>query len=149
MAKSKYNPKFCKLVVKYGKEGLSRATVASKLGIGRRTLYDWIENPIKYPEFSQAWEQYETELQSSIDEELRKVATGEMKLGPGGVAALIYRGRVLLGHKHVEYLIDLKREQTITHTPTPTQVKEELKKFLEMGNLLALIDDSEQSKRSN
>lgn len=46
---SKYDSKYCDLVIKMMKKGHSKQSVAGKIGISRDTLYEWCR---KYPEFS-------------------------------------------------------------------------------------------------
>jgi len=43
-----YDPAFCAMVIQYGKEGMSRATIASKLDCSRETLRNW---EAAHPEF--------------------------------------------------------------------------------------------------
>lgn len=46
---SKYNPRYCKVVIDLMSEGLSKEVVAAELGISRDTLYEWCR---KNPDFS-------------------------------------------------------------------------------------------------
>lgn len=46
---TKYDSKYCDLVIKLMKKGRSKLFVAGKLSISRDTLYEWCR---KYPEFS-------------------------------------------------------------------------------------------------
>jgi len=46
-----YNPDYCPQVVELGKQGMSKAEIASELGIAKQTLYNWAE---AHPEFMDA-----------------------------------------------------------------------------------------------
>lgn len=129
----KYKPEFCSQIIEYGRQGLSKSAVASKFGVNRGTLYHWSNNPTDYPEFVSAWEQYETELNAYLDNTLRAVASGQLKLPQGGIAALIYMCRTCLGPKNPEYLIDLKREIKTEVVPPKEVVNEEIKRLLELA----------------
>lgn len=48
---SKYDPKYCEMLIEHMAEGLSFESFAGVIGVGRSSLYDW-EN--EYPEFSDA-----------------------------------------------------------------------------------------------
>lgn len=50
-AKCKYKPEMCKTVIDLGKEGKSKAQIASILEIAKSTLYEWEK---EFPEFSDA-----------------------------------------------------------------------------------------------
>ena len=52
-AESKYNPDFCQKMIDHCDKGHSFTSFAHKIGIGRRTLYDWVK---KIPEFAVAYE---------------------------------------------------------------------------------------------
>lgn len=48
---SKYDPDFCEAVVEFGKEGMSKAEIASSLEVSRQTLDNWTA---EHPEFLDA-----------------------------------------------------------------------------------------------
>lgn len=50
-APTKYEQKFCDLVIEYGKQGLSKAQMAARLNIHRDTLHQWEQT---HSEFSDA-----------------------------------------------------------------------------------------------
>lgn len=50
---SKYRPDMCETVIEMGKQGASKAQIASELGIHIDTIYDWDADESK-PEFSEA-----------------------------------------------------------------------------------------------
>ena len=53
MPAPKYAPEMCEQVIALMHEGLSILAVAGELGVGRRTVYDWID---RIPEFKEAVE---------------------------------------------------------------------------------------------
>lgn len=139
MSKSdtKYKPEMSKQLIEFGKQGLARTQVASRLGISRRLLYNWLEDSSK-PEFLEAYERYKTELSCYQHDRLQEMIEG--KKNCKGLGALIYRGRVLLGKDEPEWLVDLKKEIVTENKPSHNQVKEELKKILSNNfNLLQFI----------
>lgn len=48
-----YKPEYCELVIGYGKQGKSKAWMASAIGVVRLTLDNWIK---AHPEFAEAME---------------------------------------------------------------------------------------------
>lgn len=52
--KTVYKKEYCDQIKEHMAEGLSFVTFASKIGISRSTLYEWVK---KYPEFKEAKEQ--------------------------------------------------------------------------------------------
>jgi hypothetical protein len=48
---SDYNPEFCEQVIELGKQGMSKAEIASELGVAKQTLYNWMD---AHPEFMDA-----------------------------------------------------------------------------------------------
>ncbi len=51
-----YDPAWCPRVIAYGSEGQSRAEISLSLGIGRRSLYRYMET---YPDFAEAMDEAE------------------------------------------------------------------------------------------
>jgi hypothetical protein len=133
MAHDKIKPEFYTQIVEYGRQGLGKAEVAAKFGVNRRTIYNWAADPVKYPEFCAAYEQYETELEAHHTNLLMRIASGEVKVTNGAVGALIYLCRVQLGTKHPEYLIDQKREIKTESVQSPDSVKNEIKRLIELA----------------
>lgn len=141
-SQSKYDPSFCSKILELGKQGYSRAEVASEFKVNRKTVYDW-SNDTSKPEFMAAYEQYETELEAYIQKSLRLQSEGKTK---GNCPITIYRARTLLGQKCPEYLIDLKKEIKHETQSTPTQVRDELKKILSNNfNLLQFITTEDEN----
>ncbi len=133
----------CEELVQYGKEGLTKSEVASKFGLTRKTLYEWVNMPGKYPEFVAAWEVYETEFNAYLDRNLSMVCDGKVKLSQGQIAAIIYRLRVCMGPKNPEYLIDLKREIKTETVPSRDTINAELKRLLELARNDRVIQSGE------
>ncbi len=48
-----YEPEMCERVREYGAAGKSRAQMAAKLGVSRKTIYEWIK---VHPDFNEAME---------------------------------------------------------------------------------------------
>ena len=46
-----YKPEYCDELIKYMGQGKSFVSFAGHIGVGKRTIYDWVE---RYPEFSEA-----------------------------------------------------------------------------------------------
>lgn len=58
---SGYQPEFCERVVEMGKEGLSIAQMAARLGVAKASIFDWAN---QYPDFSTALTNARTLAQS-------------------------------------------------------------------------------------
>lgn len=73
---SKYDPKFCQMLIDHGKEGKSFESFAGKIGITKDTLYNWFEDHKEFSdakkqcvEFSRTWwESKSIEALEEIDE---------------------------------------------------------------------------------
>lgn len=48
---SKYDPKYCDMIIEHMEEGASMASFAAEINVARSTLNEWIEN---HPAFSEA-----------------------------------------------------------------------------------------------
>ena len=48
---TKYDPKYCDMIIEHMAEGASMASFAAEINVARSTLNEWIEN---YPAFSEA-----------------------------------------------------------------------------------------------
>lgn len=53
MSANKYKPEYCKLIVDIMSQGDPLVSFAAKVGVGKRTVYDWIK---RHPEFAEAHE---------------------------------------------------------------------------------------------
>ena len=71
---SKYDPKFCDVIVKEMKEGASRYAAAAACGVSNMTLWRWEK---KYPEFAAALKLGETLSQAWWEDIGRKFVSGK------------------------------------------------------------------------
>lgn len=71
--KTKYTNESLEYAKKFAREGLTDEEIASRLGIGTRTLYDWKK---KYPQFMQAIKENKDYFDSKVEDALLKRALG-------------------------------------------------------------------------
>lgn len=77
-APTKYDPEYCKSVIEYGKQGLSKAQMAAKLEVHRDTIHEWEK---QHKEFSDAIKKAVTFAQSIWEERFAKGALGDGEEG--------------------------------------------------------------------
>jgi hypothetical protein len=70
-----YKPSHCQVAVDCGKQGMSKAEIASKLDVSRQTLYLWCDT---HPEFSDAIKRAEDEASSWFSATFRDMGKGEI-----------------------------------------------------------------------
>ena len=70
---STYKEEYCDTVIECGRDGMGKAEMASKLGISRVTLDDWIG---KHPEFSYAIKRAQDESQAWWEQRGRAATFG-------------------------------------------------------------------------
>ena len=58
-----YKPEYCEQIKKWGKQGDFPVKWASKLGVGKTTMFDWQQ---KYPEFKEAYAVAKTHAESKL-----------------------------------------------------------------------------------
>lgn len=64
---TKYQPRFCDLVIEDGKKGLSLTAFAGGIGVDRSTINEWMA---AHPEFSQAVKEHQAARTRHLEETL-------------------------------------------------------------------------------
>lgn len=80
-----YDPKYCHLAVREGKKGKSLAQIASKIGVSRPTLYNWMK---EHAEFYEAVEMAKIHSQAFWEDLHAEVSMGRMDISGPAVTAM-------------------------------------------------------------
>jgi len=82
-----YLPEYCDLLIEHNKQGLSFESFGAVVGVGRTTLYAWVDSQ---PDFKDAKERGRAHLINFYEQVVRNVAMGIVPKPPEG--ALVTRG---------------------------------------------------------
>lgn len=107
---SKYNPKFCQMLIDHGSKGLSYESFAAVIGVSRRSLYDW---EMRHEEFADAKEQAFNNRVLLLEKVMIGAATGKIQRVNTG--ALLLAAKNILGwSEKVQQEITEERDINVT-----------------------------------
>jgi len=76
---TKYDPKYCDMIVEHMKQGASMTSFAAEIDVARSTITEWADN---YPEFSASVKRAKAKCAAWWELQARMGATGEMQVNP-------------------------------------------------------------------
>lgn len=79
MPASKYKPEYCQMLIDSADYGTSFQGFAGKIGVERKTLYNWVE---QHPEFAEAKKLFEARARFYFDKMAHMAMTGQIKPNP-------------------------------------------------------------------
>jgi hypothetical protein len=94
MNRSKYRKAFCEKLVEHLGRGLTLISFGAEVGVGRKTLYNWLE---KYPAFAEAYDQGWSKREAYMLNMGHMLTTGQMRRLVSEEPVLTSDGNVVYG----------------------------------------------------